>query len=307
MAEEKPLQKWAELLEDYLEYLHARNYAHSTLVGRRSELNQFFRYLVCNEIDSCTDISLEIILQYKADLVVSRKLASRTIDGRLYAIKSFLKYLKRTKQISENVLTLIEIPIQAQRLPRSILTQEEVFQLLEAPDVSSEKGIRDKAILETFYSTGLRLSELVNLDVGNVDTAEGFVNVRKGKNNVDAVIPIGKTACQWIRMYVRLARPVIIADLKNPALFVGILKGERIDKDVVYELVREYGKRAGIRRRVYPHILRHSMASHFIANGGSSRDCQALLRHKLLDTTQQYVRITENQLLEMHRKFHPRS
>jgi site-specific recombinase XerD len=302
--EAKAMQEHESLVDSYVQYLNAKNYSPYTIKGRKSHLKAFSKYLIAQGLYDIAKLHIHTIWKFQADLSHSA-LRPSSVETRLYAVKDFLKHLSHQGHVSSGLCSLIHIQATKHTLPKDILSQQEMADLLDAPDVSCEKGVRDKAIMELMYSTGARRSEVINLNVEDVNTAKGLVKL-KGKGNKEGFGILGNSACMWLRAYIRLARPVLIKDPADRALFVGNLSGTRIHKDSLYDLVKGYGKKAGIKRKVYPHILRHSMASHFILGGGASVDCQELLRHEELDTTQKYISITQIQLRSDHGRSHPR-
>ena len=191
------------------------------------------------------------------------------------------------------------------RLPRSILTRKEMSKLLMAPDTHSLMGYRDRAMLEVFYSTGLRNSELGALKVEDVDTEEGFVRVNLGKGGKDRVVPLGKIACRYVENYIHSIRPHLVRGGDNRCLFLS-LQGHQMARAVIASIVRRYARKAKLGKTVTPHSLRHTCATQMMRNKANLRHIQELLGHACLTTTQVYTSVTIADLKEAHQKYHPR-
>jgi site-specific recombinase XerD len=224
----------------------------------------------------------------------------------MQVLSLFFRFLYRFGYIQQNPAEFIVIPRVDRSLPKDILSKGEMKRLVEAPDVSTDTGIRDRAILETFYASGLRLSELQNLNIEDVDQSGGTVRVNNGKHHNYRVVPLTTHACHWIRMYAQTVRHKYIVNPSELALFIGFRGGRRMNVTLIRLAVKKYARQAGISKRTYPHLIRHSFASHLVANAASTRDVQEMLGHQLLDTTQQYLRVNASEVREMLTRNHPR-
>ncbi len=308
-----PLTPWESgraeqeaLRDEFQRHLEGLGRARHYIKCLRSNLRSFFAFLQARGIHALADVTSVNLDHYQASLIESRQYSPHTVESKANAVRVFFKFLYQAGYIARNPCDLLRLPRRSYSLPRDILSEQEVTRLLDTPNTETPAGIRDRAIMETFYSAGLRLSELINLTIQCVDTARGTVRVNNGKNGKDRIVPVGRTACFWIRLYRQTVRPKLVKSPSESSLFVGMQSGRRIDKDVVYGLVKKYGRMAGIRKRVFPHILRHSFASHLLANGASTRSVQEMLGHELMETTEIYTRVNATALKEMHRRFHPR-
>lgn len=289
------------ILNQFLEDLKIKNYSN---MGRKSLeycIMKFFRYTK----KPYSAIGKEDIAQYGSYLR-EQNFAPRTIERNLCCVKKFYTYCFENFLILVNpveTLTLSRIP---PRIP-DVLTQAEAAKLLEQPDILTPLGIRDKALLETLYSTGIRLSEAVNLNVDDIDIVTGFLRVNLGKGDKDRVLPLTKTACAALKEYITNIRPNFCK--YNPdeaALFVGDRLGHRINRNPIMWLVHGYVKKAQIPKRVTVHLIRHSLATHLLQNGVHLTQIQKLLGHTDISITQLYTHVKPKELKEAHDAHHPR-
>lgn len=199
----------------------------------------------------------------------------------------------------------MSLPKSEQTLPQ-ILTKREITKLINTPDTTTVKGIRDRAILETLYSSGLRISELINLTLLDTDINKGYLRINKSKFNKDRIVPLTKQACCWIKQYLTSSRPKLLRNKNQPYLFIGTKQGRQLKLKVIEDQIREYGQQAQINKRVTPHILRHSCASHLLENGLNIFNIQKLLGHSYATTTQRYTRVNISYIKQIHNRYHPR-
>ena len=219
-------------------------------------------------------------------------------------LRSFFRWLTRERYLLLNPASEIELPKTVRRLPVNGLTQEEVEQVLAAIDVATPLGLRDRAMLETLYSSGVRRSELVGLDLYDVDFARGWLTVRQGKGGKDRVVPIGERALAWIRKYLEEVRPLLGVGADERALFLAAT-GERLSASRLTTFVPRLFRACGIRKRGACHLFRHAMATLMLENGADIRYIQEILGHALLDTTQAYTKVAIHKLKEIHDATHP--
>jgi integrase/recombinase XerD len=217
----------------------------------------------------------------------------------------FLRFLKGEDYLTQDPGRDVPYAKTPKRLPRSILTRKEVTKLLRSPDTHSLMGYRDRAMLEVFYSTGLRNSELGALRVDDVDTDEGFVRVNLGKGGKDRVVPMGRIACRYVENYIKAVRPHLVKGQDNGYLFLS-LQGYRMARAVIACVVRKYARKAELGKTVTAHTLRHTCATQMMRNKANLRHIQELLGHACLSTTQVYTSVTITDLKEAHKKYHPR-
>ena len=269
-------------------------------------LKTFFNYLAEHNLADISKVTWQNIEAYQAWLIRIRRYTGSTIEVKAKCVKRLFEYLCKAGAILRNPAESVRSPRLEKPLPKSILTLREVNILLSTPDTNSNIGLRDRAILETFYSTGMRLSELCNLSLPDIKAEEGIIHIRKGKGSKDRIIPIGKVACQCIQSYLNSARPLFTkGNNAETSLFVG-LAGRRIHHLIVQRGVKGYAAQAGIAKHVTPHILRHTCATHMLNNGADIFFVQQLLGHKRLDTSQRYLKVVQADLKKMLKQFHPR-
>jgi site-specific recombinase XerD len=237
--------------------------------------------------------------------------AIQTVHVHLQALRRFFEHLETTDVILVNPCAGIMLPKLASRLPKVVLTQDEARALLDAPDTQTKIGIRDKAILETFYSTGIRLAEMARLTIHDADYKNGFVRVIKGKGDKDRVVPLGRKACDYVREYLQKVRAEWVRAahaIDERALWLsskhphGPLKSQAIEV-----MVKQYGRKAGLQKNITPHVWRHTCATHLVTDGANIAYVQRLLGHRSLRTTQIYTRTTIAEIKATHAKAHPRN
>lgn len=291
---------------DFLDYLsYERNVSINTISAYRNDLESFIGFL-CNDYLTLGRDLLDLrridhlaVRSYLAHL--ARRKLSRASTGRhLSAMRSFFKYLMREGVVDANPARSVATPRKEKHLP-SVLQSSDVTLLLDAPDLSTALGVRDRAWLELLYASGLRISELVGIDIDDIEVRARLVKVR-GKGRKERIVPFGTKAEQAIRAYL----PVRHASSEESALFVNY-RGERITTRSVRRLFNGYVRDASLRAGVSPHTLRHSFATHLLNAGADLRSIQELLGHASLSTTQKYTHLNDLQLLAVYKKSHPRA
>ncbi|MCS6844275.1 MAG: site-specific tyrosine recombinase XerD [Caldilineales bacterium] len=296
-------------IEAFLEYLVAeKNYSANTIAAYRNDLTQFAEHLANREDPGAPTTWSEVS---KADIVdyilamKERQYASSTVARKVAAIKSFFHYLKNEGIIQEDPSVSLESPQVKKSLPRAI-SVEEVERLLAAPASSdTPKALRDAALLELLYATGMRVTELVSLDVSDVDLTAGTV-LCSGKGDRERIVPIYDRAAHALAAYLEAGRPKLLTDPKEPALFLNH-RGERLTRQGLWLIIKEYVEAVGIKSDVTPHTLRHSFATHMLHGGAKLRDVQKLLGHANISTTQVYTQVTGDHLRAAYNKAHPRA
>ncbi len=221
------------------------------------------------------------------------------------ATRSFYKYLRLTGAVAQNPAEDLHGPRTLSALPR-FLSLEEVDALIAAPDVSTPRGVRDRALLEVLYATGLRVSELVGLRLTDVRSAQGYLQCT-GKGGKERIVPLGDSAADWVRRYVADGRPALSRRATSPWLFVNARGGARLSRIGFWKILKGYGRQAGTRSHLSPHVLRHSFATHLLERGADLRAIQAMLGHADLSTTQIYTHVLEARLRQVYDTFHPRA
>lgn len=230
---------------------------------------------------------------------------SPTSTARLVAtLRGFYRFLRVAGRVAHNPAEDLQAPRVFAALPRS-LAAEDVDALLAAPDVTTSKGLRDRALIEVLYATGLRVSELVGLRLSDMRLDEGYLQCL-GKGSKQRIVPIGDEAVRWVRRYVAEGRPVFLRGRASPWLFVNARGGGRLSRLGFWKLLRDYGRRAGVKAHLSPHVLRHSFATHLLERGADLRAIQVMLGHADLSTTQIYTHVLEARLRQVYDRFHPR-
>lgn len=304
------------LRDSFLESLRIRSQAPATLLCRSQSLSTFFLWLAEQGIDDVREITCEHIRNYKLWLHHPSKTSkpsahytTYTIHTKLCTVRRFFEYLETTDAILLNPCAGIVLPKLENRLPRSILTQEEARRLLDAPDTQTKKGIRDKAILELFYSTGIRREEMTSLTLHDVDTRSGFVRITKGKFAKDRVVPMGRKASDYLAEYITKVRYIWSQHQKDErALWLSSLSPHQpMKKYAIGNMIKIYKKLVGIQCPGSIHLWRHTCATHMLQNGANIAYVQRLLGHRSLDTTQVYTRVAVPEVKTTLFKRHPRA
>ena len=300
----------ASRIDAWFAYLGQRNYSARTLDMHKWSLRTFLGWAQERDLHYPQEITRPILESYQSWLYRYRKadgapLSVTTQRGRLGAVQRFFAWLCRTHQLTANPASDLELPRKPPRgLPRG-LSLEHVRAVLNLPDITDPLGIRDRAILETFYSTGMRRSELVQLDVGDLDPTGRTIRVR-GKGGKSRVVPVGTASLQWVEAYLDKTRPQLLVDPGEQAFFLSGY-GERMSAAYVGNWVTRMVKSADIGQSGSCHLFRHSCATHMLENGADIRLIQQLLGHARLDTTQIYTEVAIKALREVHERTHPSS
>jgi len=242
----------------------------------------------------------------EADLfafLASRRGRASSAARRVSSLKRFFQYCMRERRIAADPTLKVDAPKRAPRFPKT-LSESDVEALLAAPDVAAALGLRDRAMLETLYATGLRVSELVAMKIFEADLAAGVVRVL-GKGSKERLVPLGEEAVHWLRRYIAVSRKDLLRRKASDALFV-TARGAGMTRQAFWHLVRRYGARAIPGKRLSPHVLRHAFATHLINHGADLRVVQMLLGHADISTTQIYTHVARERLKQLHAKHHPR-
>ena len=242
------------------------------------------------------------LLEFLADRH-QQGVGARSVARQLSAVKSFYRWLKREGQIEEDPALLIERPKTGRPLPKT-LTEADVEALLTAPDVSTPLGLRDRAMLELIYATGLRVTELVTLTQSQINPRQGLVRVI-GKGDKERLVPLGEEALHWLARYLREARPLLLGD--NQELLFPSRRGTCMTRQTFWHRIKQMAMVAGVEKKLSPHTLRHAFATHLLNHGADLRVVQLLLGHSDLSTTQIYTHVAQQRLQDLYQKHHPRS
>lgn len=291
------------LLDQYLEYLVVeKGLSKKTLSAYASDLLRYTTFLGDKGVSDPAVADTATLLRYLIHLR-DKGLSSRSRARHLVSIRGFYRFLNQEGRIETDPSRLVELPKSGLYLP-DVISPDNVFRLLEAPDASKPAGVRDTAMLEITYAAGLRVSELVSLGVNSVNLEAGFVRVI-GKGNKERLVPIGGPACGKIRFYLESARPALLRTRTSRYLFVA-RAGKPMTRQGFWKLLKKHAAVAGISENVTPHTLRHSFASHLLEGGADLRAVQVMLGHADISTTQIYTHVTGDRLREIHRQYHPR-
>ncbi|MEA1959065.1 MAG: tyrosine recombinase XerC [Chloroflexota bacterium] len=294
----------AELIDNYTRYLEAERHASRyTVRNYIHDLRHFIDFLVNNNIPTLEDTDVHLLRRYIASLL-EEGFERSSVARKLSALRSFYTYLTQENLVSVNPLLNISSPKLIKRLP-SFLSNDEVKKLIEAPDSSTPQGMRDRAMLELLYASGLRVSEVASLDILNVNLDSREVSVW-GKGSKERLVLIGKPAARAIDSYLKEGRPHLVGKRSTDALFLNRY-GKRLSKRSVQKTLSRYAIAAGLDKRVFPHMIRHSFATHLLDGGADLRVVQELLGHTNLSTTQIYTHVTQAQARKVYLATHPRA
>ena len=299
----------ARLKEEFLEWMLAKNYSARTVENRRMYLGYFIGWAEERGIGRPSEVTKPILERYQRYLYHYRKkdghpMSFQSQHCRLVPVRAFFRWLAKANHILYNPASELELPRAEHRLPKHVLTQSEAEQVLSQPDVETELGVRDRAILETLYSTGMRRVEVLRLKLFDLDVERGTVMVRQGKGRKDRMIPIGERAVGWIEKYLVEVRPGIMVEPDEGFLFL-TEQGEAFTPNRLTQLVRGYVNAADTGKRGSCHLFRHTMATLMLEHGADIRFIQAMLGHVSLETTQIYTQVSIRKLKEIHSMTHP--
>jgi integrase/recombinase XerD len=300
--------------ESWLEALRPRNYAEATIEDRFFTLKFFMQWAADRDVTKAGEVTRPILEAFQRYLwryerpggkgSAGKRLGWSTQRQRIGCLKDWFRWLTRQNVILHNPASELELPRMEKRLPTQALTLAQVDRLLAVPDVADPLGLRDRAMLEVFYASGIRRAELCSLEMADVNSERGTLTVRRGKGKKDRVVPLGGRAASWVARYVREVRPRLSLDTRTQALFLSGY-GEAFNPDVVSRMVSSWIKAAGLGSKGSCHLLRHSCATHMLEGGADIRYIQQLLGHEKLETTAIYTEVTIRQLLEVHARCHP--
>ena len=292
-----------EILTRYLNnLLIERGMAANTLEAYGRDLRRYFQFLLKKDITQLPDVKPEVIIEYLVQ-IKGEGLSANSMNRALAALRGLYKYLIQEKIITSSPLTNIDLAKVWMRLPDTI-SKEEMNVILIQPGNSTAATVRDSAMLELLYATGIRVSELINLTMNSVNWQVGFLVVM-GKGSKERIVPVGKTAYDCTRLYVDNARPQLMQKKTTDVLFLNRF-GTKFTRQGLWKIVIKYAKKAGLQKKVHPHTFRHSFATHLLEGGADLRTVQVMLGHADISTTQIYTHITRERLREIHQKYHPR-
>ena len=289
-------------INNFLEFLkNDKKLSENTLQSYRRDIVQYEEYLLKKNTDYL-NVECEDVNTYLKYLQKNNKKSS-TVSRSLASIRSFYQYLLRTKVITKDPTDGIQSPKIEKKAP-SVLSSQEVELLLEQPSTEDLKGMRDKAMLEFAYATGMRVTEIISLDIDSVNLEQGFVVCKNGAKERN--IPLGTMSLKALKDYIEKARPIIIKDDSVKALFVNI-NGKRLTRQGFWKIVKYYKEQAHISKEITPHVLRHSFATHLLQNGADLKAIQTMLGHSDISSTQVYMQFQDESIKNIYRKAHPRA
>ncbi len=288
--------------EEFITYLReVKKTSRNTELSYKRDLVKLENYLASQGINDVTRVSVTILQSYI--LYMERSgFASATVSRNIASIKAFFHFLFRKGYIKEDISEDLKAPKIEKKLPE-ILTTEEVNRLLEQPRGATPKDLRDRAMLELLYATGIRVSELISLNLSDVNLQVGYIMCRDARK--ERVVPFGAPAKRALGEYIKNARPMMIADQSSDVLFTNC-SGQPMSRQGFWKLVKYYARKAGITSDITPHTLRHSFAAHLVENGADLRSVQEMLGHSDISTTQIYANMSQNRLREVYAKNFPR-
>ncbi|MCP4579578.1 MAG: site-specific tyrosine recombinase XerD [Deltaproteobacteria bacterium] len=290
-----------DLRDEFITYLRVeRGLAENTIQAYSRDLVRFMKYLESRDLNPLK-ISRNVIRDYLGHL--AHDLSKRSQARNISALKTFFRFLVSEGRMEENPARLLETPRIQRKLP-DILSLDEVERLLSQPDITTPLGQRDRAMLELLYATGLRVSELINLRLLNINLEAGYAKAL-GKGSKERLVPFGEKALQAINGYLSHGRPALLKDGHPPQLFLNF-RGNPLTRQGFWKIIKNHGIMAGIRKNIKPHGLRHSFASHLLEAGADLRSVQVMLGHADITTTQIYTHVTRERLKELHGACHPR-
>jgi len=293
------MEKHIKLFLDFIQ--NEKKLSNNTLQSYSRDINQYKDYIDKNRINY-VKVDNAQINEYMNHLQEMGKKTS-TISRNLASIRSFYQYLVRIKKIKHDPTESIQSPKVEKRVP-SVLTSQEVELLLDQPKDVDLKGTRDKAMLEVAYATGMRVTEIISLDIDDVNIEEGFVACRAAGKQRN--IPLGSLSIKALKEYIEEARPIMIKDENEKSLFVNV-NGKRLTRQGFWKIVKFYKEQAHITKDITPHVLRHSFATHLLQNGADLKAIQSMLGHSDISSTQVYMQFQDSGLKNVYKKAHPRA
>jgi integrase/recombinase XerD len=292
-----------QLLDLFFNYLSVeRGLSSNTLTAYSRDLLEATRFLKESGLSEWEEVSTQHLANYLQ--ACGETLSERTRARRIAALRAFFRFLEIQGKLTQNPAARLHFPKASLSLPK-VLSGAEVQALLDRPDATKPLGMRDKAMFELMYASGLRVSELTELTLQQVRLDHGYLIVR-GKGDKERLVPIGELASDALKDYLESARPGLLKGRVNPPEVFVNNRGQKLTRQGVWKLIKQYAVQAGIQQNLTPHMLRHSFATHLLENGADLRSLQAMLGHANISTTQIYTHVTRTRLKEIHAKFHPR-
>jgi integrase/recombinase XerD len=291
------------LIDEYLNFMAVEKGAsRNTIDGYSRDLNRYAGFVEERGVLQVNAVGTEDVIAYLA-LLHGEGLAANSVNRALAAIRGFYRYLLREKKVDHTPMAHIVLAKTWTRLP-NVLSREEMALLLAQPGAETPADIRDSAMLELVYATGIRVSELIGLTVNSINWQVGYL-VAMGKGEKERIVPVGQTAYERVKRYQEGARPLLLKGRESDLLFLN-RSGKGLTRQGFWKIVKKYAAKAGLDKAIHPHTFRHSFASHLLEGGADLRSVQIMLGHADISTTQIYTHVTRERLKEIHRKYHPR-
>jgi integrase/recombinase XerD len=294
------MEQWLDQLLHYL--IVEKGLSKNTIEAYSHGLSRFLNHLREKGVQEIRDVGK---FDVRGFLLALKKenLSAKTIVRNLVAIRTFFRFLVQEGILETNPVEDLESPKVAKTLPE-ILTLKEIEQLLEQPNLQTPLGMRDRAMLEILYATGMRVSELTHLPTHQVNLEGGYV-LLYGKGSKERIVPLGSEAIKWVTLYLKEIRGILAKGKESPFLFIN-RSGKGMSRQGLWKNLKNYARRAGLRKRITPHLLRHSFASHLLERGADLRSVQMMLGHADISSTQIYTHVTGERLKKIHQRYHPR-
>ena len=293
----------APLVDAYLDHLRvARRLSDHTLTNYERDLRTLARFAAARErpLPDLTRADLEAFVRQ----LMIRGLSPRSVSRTVAAVRGFYRFLVLDRRVTESPADDLRAPRAWPALPK-LLSVEEVDRLIAQPDVETPRGLRDRALIEVLYATGMRVSELISIRLTDLNLDAGYLTCT-GKGGKERIVPLGAEATVWLQRYIREARPALVAPGAQPSTFVNARDGHGLTRVGVWKILKGYGRQATLRRDLSPHVLRHAFATHLLERGADLRSIQLMLGHSDLSTTQIYTHVLEARLRAIYDEFHPR-
>lgn len=295
---------YKDMLESFLTYLVViKGLSKNTSHSYKTDIDKLFTFIEAKELDSITKIKSDHISEFLAELNISG-LNISSINRCIVSVKQFFKYMMLENIIKTDPTANVVSPRMKKTIP-DVLSLEDIERILNVPDLTTFEGLRDSAMLEVLYASGLRVTELVELKQVNINYDHGYLVVM-GKGSKERIVPIGMTSIKKINDYLELSRPHLVKDKISDYLFI-TRRGTCFTRQGFWKLIKTYANEAGIIKNISPHTIRHSFATHLLERGADLRTIQLLLGHSDISTTQIYTHVESKRLREIHNKYHPRA
>lgn len=297
--------------ERYRQHLQILNYSPRTIITQATYFNRLGEFMAETNLADLVAFSGQTLTDFQRWLFYqpTAKGGARTIASQnrvLSFVRSLFAFLHAEGLLAHNPAAGLRLAREPDPLPKNVLTPQEARKIVEAPDISTLDGYRDRAILEVLYATGIRKKEVLALTVDDVSLDDEIAIVRNGKGGKDRVVPLSRPACRYLETYLKSIRPEMLRGHHTRALFVSVRLGYTLGTHSLGTIIDKYARQAGVKKKVTPHLWRHTCATHLLKNNANLRHVQELMGHRSLATTERYLRVTITDLKEAHRKFHPR-